>query len=714
MTQLHRIIFLSILSSCLWLNAQAQQPERRSFTLQQVMSAPFNAQLTAAPAGGAFAWVSDAEGKRNIWVALRSGGSDYVSRQVTGYEQDDGQQISELAWSPDAQSILYVRGGSSDNPEKAAPNPAHQAGGAEQDVWIVALHGAPRKAGPGRSPTFSPRGDLIAWFSSGQIWYQKPADIGVKPPRSVRVFGDCKSFAWSPDGSGLVFVSDRGSHSFIGVFSPATETVAFVDPGVDHDGSPVWSPDSHEIAFVRVPYFKDEDFSGPQRAGRPWSIRVADAATGEGREIWKAKAAQGSVFHALDGDQQLFWMAQDRLIFPWEADGWLHLYSVAAQGGEAQLLTPGSFDAENASMSPDRRRVVFSSNQGDSERRHIWELSATNDAPAALTRGDGIETHPVVGSDDRTVAVLRSDTRIPMRPAVLSEAGQMHDLAPQAIPRDFPAGQLVAPQPVVYSANDGMKIHADLFLPPENGSCVRHPAIVFVHGGSQRQMLLGWHSMGYYSHAYALNQYLASRGYVVLAINYRSGIGYGLNFREALEYGATGASEFRDIVGAGLYLRSRCDVQPDHIGIWGGSWGGFLTALALARESNLFSAGVDMSGVHDWNIDHPENFQISDTAADVNARWRLAWKSSPLASVQLWRSPVLLIQGDNDDEVPFLQTVQLAAALRERKVIAETLVFPDEVHDFLLHRDWLAAYTATVDFFDRHLRSAQPASSPSE
>lgn len=709
MTQLRHVISLNILCFCLCLNARAQQPERRSFTLEQVMSAPFNADLTAASAKDAFAWTSNVEGKRNIWVALRSDdGLNYVSHQVTDYGQDDGQQIGGLAWSPDAQSILYVRGGSSDDPEKAAPNPAHQSAGVEQDVWIVSLHGTPREVGQGWSPTFSPKGDLITWFSNGQIWYQKPVDIGVKPPRSVRVFGDCKSFTWSPDSSKLAFVSDRGSHSYIGVFSPATEILAFVDPGVDHDGFPVWSPDSREIAFIRVPYFKDEGFSGPRRRGRPWSIRVADPAIGEGREVWRARAGNGSVFRPLDSDQQLFWTANDRLIFSWEGDGWLHLYSVPAHGGDAQLLTPGNFDAENASMSQDRNRVVFSSNQGDSERRHIWELSASSDAPVALTRGDGIETHPVVSSDSRTIAVLRSDARVPMRPALLSESGQMRDLAPQNIPADFPAGQLVLPQPVVYAATDGLKVHADLFLPQENGSCVRHPAIVFVHGGSQRQMLLGWHSMGYYSNAYALNQYLASRGYVILAINYRSGIGYGLNFREALEYGATGASEFRDVVGAGLYLRSRCDVQPDHIGIWGGSWGGFLTALALARDSTLFSAGVDMSGVHDWNIDHPENFEISDTATDVGARWRLAWKSSPLSSVRLWHSPVLLIQGDNDDEVPFLQTVQLAAALRQQNVDADVLVFPDEVHTFLLHRDWIRAYAATVEFFDRHLRSEKP------
>jgi dipeptidyl aminopeptidase/acylaminoacyl peptidase len=448
-----------------------------------------------------------------------------------------------------------------------------------------------------------------------------------------------------------------------------------------------------------------EDFDGPQRAGQPWSIRVADVATGEGHEIWVAAQGPGSVFRALDANDQLFWAADNHLIFPWEGDGWTHLYAVSLQGGPARLLTPGDFEVENASFSPDHKTVVYSSNQSDSERRHIWEVSTAGERPIDLTHGTGIETQPVIASDNRTVAVLHSDARIPIRPAILADSGQIRDLAPQTIPADFPASQLVVPQPVVFSATDGMQIHAELFLPSDNAACVPHPAIVFVHGGSQRQMLLGWHYMSYYSGAYALNQYLVSRGYIVLSINYRSGIGYGLNFREALQYGATGASEFRDVEGAALYLRSRCDVQPAHIGIWGGSWGGYLTALALARASDLFSAGVDMSGVHDWNIDHPENFSISDTDADTNARWRLAWESSPLSSIQTWRSPVLLIQGDADDEVPFLQTVQLAAALRQQKVEFQELIFPDDAHNFLLYRDWLAAYAASADFFGRHLGS---------
>jgi len=314
-----------------------------------------------------------------------------------------------------------------------------------------------------------------------------------------------------------------------------------------------------------------------------------------------------------------------------------------------------------------------------------------------------------VTSDQKTIAVLRSDAKWPARPAIATGSGDLRDLAPDTMPADFPGKDMAAPQQVILSASDGLKIHGQLFLPPSTTGAAggaagqKHPAVVFFHGGSRRQMLLGWHYMGYYHNAYAMNQYLASRGYIVLSVNYRSGIGYGLDFREALNYGADGASEYYDVQGAGLYLRSRPDVDPNHIGVWGGSYGGYLTALALARSSDLFKAGVDFHGVHDWNLER-RNFVPTYNPLDNQDRARLAWESSPLASVSTWRSPVLLIQGDDDRNVPFSETIHLAEALRKQNVEFKLLVFPDEIHDFLLHRSWLAAYHATSDFFDAHFQ----------
>ncbi|HEY8623388.1 MAG TPA: prolyl oligopeptidase family serine peptidase [Casimicrobiaceae bacterium] len=272
-----------------------------------------------------------------------------------------------------------------------------------------------------------------------------------------------------------------------------------------------------------------------------------------------------------------------------------------------------------------------------------------------------------------------------------------------SMPADFPAKSLVTPQAVLFSAADGLTIHGQLFLPPNARDGQRHPAVIFFHGGSRRQMLLGWHSMLYYHQAYGFNQYLASRGYIVLSVNYRSGIGYGLNFREAKNYGARGASEYNDVIGAGLYLRGRGDVDSHRIGLWGGSYGGYLTALGLAKASDLFAAGVDLHGVHEWN-DEISNFVPAYQPERRQQEARVALESSPLAYMSTWRSPVLLIQGDDDRNVNFRQSIILAEALRKQGVYFEELVFPDEIHDFLVHAHWLQAFHAADRFLARYLK----------
>jgi dipeptidyl aminopeptidase/acylaminoacyl peptidase len=416
--------------------------------------------------------------------------------------------------------------------------------------------------------------------------------------------------------------------------------------------------------------------------------------TGAGREIWRSTSGPGSVFRGVTARNQLLWADGGRIVFPWEADGWTHLYSVPATGGKAALLTPGSFEVEDVDLAPGGRAVVYSSNQGDIERRHLWKVAVAVGAPAALTTGQGIECLPAPTSNPEAIVFLKSDAQHPLHPVALIGREQ-RDLDPTAIPASFPLTQMVTPQPVRFSSADGLEIHGQLFLPTRKPANGRSPTMVFFHGGSRRQMLPAWHYMYYYSNSYAMNQYLANLGYVVLSVNYRSGTGYGMDFREALNYGASGGSEYNDVQGAGVYLRSRTDVDPARIGAWGGSYGGYLTAMALARASDLYKVGVDFHGVHDW----ARELNVPVTEPD----YKLAFESSPMAFLGTWRSPVLLIAGDDDRNVQFNQTVMLADALRKRSVEMELLIFPDEVHDFLLHRSWKQAYEASARFIKAHL-----------
>ncbi len=671
----------------------AQQP----FTIEQIMSSPFPGELTAAPSGAKVAWVFNARGVRNIWVAEAP---DYQARRLTAYGEDDGQAISGLAWTPDGGALVFVRGGGA-NRQGEYPNPWSLPEGVVQQIWVVDLAGGePRLLADGSDPAVAPSGDVVAYRLRGEIWLV-PLDSGVPAPL-IKARGNSGSLRWSPDGSKLAFVSSRGDHGFVGVYDRASERVRWLDPGVDRDANPAWSPDGGRIAFRRTPTTRGVLPFGPRRSGQPWSIRVADVESGSGREVWRADSGPGSVFRGIDAEDQLLWAAGDRIVFPWEKDGWTHLYSVPLRGGEAQLLTPGEFEVQHVALSHDRSEVIYSSNQDDIDRRHLWSVPAAGGRPRAVTEGDGIEWSPAPTADGRALALLRSDARRPARPAIKIGSGAPRDLAPDAIPTDFPSDALIVPQQVIFPAADGLPIHGQLFMPRDARPGDRRPAVLFFHGGSRRQMLLGWHYRGYYHNAYALNQYLASRGYAVLSVNYRSGIGYGMEFREALNYGATGASEFNDVLGGGIFLRGRPEVDPDKIGLWGGSYGGYLTALGLARASDLFAAGVDLHGVHDWNI-VIRNFEAGyDPQARLDVA-RTAFESSPLAAVDTWRSPVLLIHGDDDRNVPFSETVDLAEALRAQGVEFELLVFPDEVHSFTTHTNWLRAYRAAVEFFRRHL-----------
>jgi dipeptidyl aminopeptidase/acylaminoacyl peptidase len=674
-------------------SAVSAAPTKR-FTLEQIMSAPFPTDLTAAPQGGTVAWVLDQNGARNIWVA---NAPDYKGRRITDYHDDDGQEIAQIAWTPDGRSIIYVRGGDFET-FRDNPNPASLPQGVEQDIWIIPVSGgAPRKIAEGSQPAVSPKSDLIAYLKKDEIW-SVGMEESSKPTQLIHTKGQAGELRWSPDGSRLAFVTTRADHSFIGVYNLASKTLLYLDPSVDRDSSPTWSSDGKQIAFIRLAATTSRIFFGPHRAAeQPWSIRLAAVDSGNGRELWHAAEGPGSAFHAMVADNQLFWGAGDRIVFPWERTGWLHLYSISTHGdAPTPLNTGGEFEIEHVSISSDHKTVLFSSNQDDIDHRHLWRITVLGENLTPITHGDGIEWSPTETGDGKAVVMLHSDARNPARAAIKIANSEVRDLAPDSIPAEFPAASLVVPQQVILPAADGMPIHAQLFLPPD-ASGKKHPAMIFFHGGSRRQMLLGWHYMDYYHNAYGMNQYLASLGYVVLAVNYRSGIGYGLNFREAINYGASGASEFNDVLGAGLYLRARSDVDPKRIGLWGGSYGGYLTALGLARASDLFAAGVDFHGVHDWSA-----FRGPDRTADEKAV-RTAFESSPMASVTTWHSPVLLIHGDDDRNVPFNQTVMLVEALRKQNVQFDELIFPDEIHGFLTEKRWLQAYQAAADFLSKHL-----------
>ena len=663
-------------------------------TMEQIASAPFPSYLTASPANGSVAWVYNDRGARNVWIAERFG-HGYRARRLTGNAGDNGVDLVDLGWTGDGKSLVYVQGG--DDRGRTAVNPMGLPGGRKAgEVWTVSTDGVARLIGPGVSPIPSPVGDQFLFERDGQ-----PFLASASGGEAVPLFRDCGSVtgvAWAPDGRRFAFVSGRGAHSLVGVFDLGGKKVTWIAPTTTRDREPAWSPDGKRIAFLRLPadhgprnaFFSD-------REGHPWEIWVADAASGEGRRVWSAKPGVGSRFRELfNSARSLFWAAEDQLIVPWEGSGWVRLYAFPAAGGAARLLTPGEAEVFAAELSVDRRRIIYAGNDGDLDRRHIYEVAVEGGPPRQITVSDGIEDMPVVAGDGRLFA-LRGEATTPLRPVLVTARG-MIDLAPNAVPPGFPRGRLVEPENVSFLASDGVDVRGQVFLPPGLGAG-RAPALLFFHGGpTNRQTFAAWDSFETHARLYEANQYLANRGYIVLSVNYRGGAGYGYEHRTPPDFGPGGAGELKDIVAAAEYLRSRPDVDPAQLGVWGGSYGGRMVSLALASAPQYWVAGVDYAGVHDWTL-------MPQMAKPMRRQdHEIAYQSSAIARLGGWRAPVLLIHGDADIDIPIEQTTLLAAALRKRNIPVEELIIQNEVHFLLRHASWIRIFKATADYFDRHMK----------
>ena len=679
---------------------QAAGAHPAAFTLNDVTQAPFPSDMLAAPTGAAVAWVFNAKGCSNIWVADPSHGAK--ARQITPYTEDDGFDIGELAWSPDTKSIAFTRGENLWDETPANVNNSPE-GPMPKEVWVVATAGGvPHKVSAGDSPSFSPDGSRLLFVDKTRILTVAASGDGDAQPLLIDQ-GAVDSLTWAPDGKRLAFVSHRGNHSLIGVYDFVDQTIVWLSPSLDYDSSPAFSPDGARIAFVHVLAEKaPPDFSS-RRSGRPWSIWTADVKTGQGRRVWIADAGPGSVFHptlsatnVVPSATNLFWTNHDDLVFPWEKSGWLHLYAVPVQGGTARALTVGKFEVTRVVFSQDRKRLVYSSTQDDTDRLHIWTVDVEHGSAVRTAESHAIEDFPQIGADGALFA-LQSDGNQPLHPVVLSAGEQWRRLAPEAIPPSFPSSKLVMPQAVTFTAKDGQETHAQLFLPRETTS-KPHPAILFFHGGPQMQMLLGFNTDLWHSWIYAFNQYLVAEGYIVLSINYRGGTGYGLDYREADNFGPGGGSELNDVVGAITYLRGRQDVDSHRLGIWGASYGGLMTALGLARASDALAAGVDYAGIYNWST-----FLSSvGEPIDGGGANRRAVESSPIATIDQWHSPVLLVQADDDRDVPH-QTTELIEDLRSHNIDHDVIMIPNEIHEMARYSSWMMLFNAADVYFDRHL-----------
>jgi dipeptidyl-peptidase 4 len=670
-------------------------------------------------------WVAnptaDANGpERSIWAAKTTGGSPFK------IYVDEGLPVANPEVSPDGSAIAFVKNGQVYRVKVTPVRPTTAVDRGEKALitqWGV--QSAPSWSPDGRKLAFvSTRTDhsfiMVYDVATKKVTYMSPSvDFDTSP-------------LWTEDSTSIVFLRRPGlafgqqaqqGTGGIGVpngpaFQPGPGAQTGRTGGRGRggaQGAPA-APGGRGAQtneggaappIANIPGLVSSAFRG----GYTISVWKADVATGDAVEVWHNQP-NDRLFTTFTN----FRLAGNHLIVPVNVGGgggrgrgnqptaqplgpvdeWERYYSIdlATPNATPVLLTPTDGiieDQTSVALSADKKTLYYCTNAKDIERRHIWSVPVTGGTPKQVTMGEGIETYPAPLASGRTLATLSADWKMPQSLGIWALDGgtTTQKIVYPAARNGFPTDRHVKPELVITKSPDGLEIKNQLFLPRDLKPGEKRPAIVFVHGGPARQMLLGYHYMQFYHWAYGINQWLADQGFIVLSVNYRSGIGYGRSFRTAPNTGGRGNAEYQDVLAGGQYLQSRPDVDRERVGIWGLSYGGVLTAQALARNSDIFKAGVDLAGVHLWGSSlDPES---------------VSFKSSAIGAIEGWKSPVLLVHGDDDRNVAFQQTTGLVQLLRQRDVYYELIVFPDDTHESMLHSRWLYTLGRMETFLKKFL-----------
>eukprot|EP01065_Artemidia_motanka_P051499 TRINITY_DN9108_c0_g1_i1.p1 TRINITY_DN9108_c0_g1~~TRINITY_DN9108_c0_g1_i1.p1 ORF type:complete len:791 (+),score=173.00 TRINITY_DN9108_c0_g1_i1:79-2373(+) len=738
--------------------------------LESFLSFPSRVSLLSCvnTSASVVAWVETAAGEANVYGATAGGGAAFA---VTRFRGDDGNVIKDLTFTHDCTAICFTRlasDGSNPTHNIAPPEPAvHVApfskGASSKEVAAGALAGIHGSGGDLKVYTVT-EATVIEW-------------VGGKHTAVFRTrHGSITDLTWSPDGTRLAFTNNRGDHAFVGVYTRGQDRLQWMSPSVDTDSSPAWSPDGGRLAWVRFRQHDGVDgrgtgtqwVEGPRggRNGPPFSVMVSKveapcpplparckqfpAAANEVFRDWVyGYPAGGTIGY---GARPMRWSADgSEVLFGSELSGFVHVTAANASGdvpagtNEMRDLTPLPCVHQDWILSGDLLYLSHNCDMADSLGVAVVNVKAGPTSRAPIVAGT---SHMVAGMSNQgqgmaplgggSVAYFFSTATSPVSVSIHSNGSS------SPVTADVPTGGLrpgyapynssafVTPELVTFPSEDGLfTIHAQFFRPPAMRDGASTPAIIFTHGGSQRQMYAAMHYAMDYASLYAVNQYLVYQGYAVLSVNYRMGIGYGRAFRDcegptgSPGCGGYGAAEYGDVHAGRVWLGQQAGVNGSRVGIHGLSYGGLNCLQALSRDGELFSAGACNAPVFNWvttvsgrlSLQYQpstgwgfRNIPVGPESNLAGPKWRTVvdrniaslWDSSPAGHVANITKPVLVLQGDSDADVDFQESVGLVRALRiSGAAHYETVILPDERHGFQLFENQVLAARRVVDFLKR-------------
>ncbi|MCW5968281.1 MAG: S9 family peptidase [Blastocatellales bacterium] len=450
-------------------------------------------------------------------------------------------------------------------------------------------------------------------------------------------------------------------------------------------GNIQWSEDGkHAVAHARSADNKDR-----------WLLLV-DPATGKTKVL---DHLHDEAWINGPGAFTLGWLADNkRVYFQSERDGFSHLYTVSVEGGEAKQLTSGGFEVSDVRLSEDKTKFYFTSSEGSFYERHLYSMPVEGGARTRITSMPG-NNQCVISPDESTLAILHSYSNKPTELYLAANRpGATGKQATTSPSEEFLSHNWIDPPIVEFKARDGAAVAARIYKSPrfQRGG----PAVLFVHGAGYLQNVHKWWSS--YFREYMFHHLLMERGYVVLDVDYRGSAGYGRDWRTGI-YRHMGGKDLSDHVDAAKYLVSEHGVDPKRIGLYGGSYGGFITLMAMFTEPDVFAAGAALRPVTDWahyNHGYTSNI-LNAPQADAEAYKR----SSPIYHAEGLKGALLICHGMVDVNVHFQDTVRLVQRLIElRKENWELAAYPVEDHGFVQPASWADEYKRILKLFETNLR----------
>jgi dipeptidyl aminopeptidase/acylaminoacyl peptidase len=700
--------FLVFLAPSFFSSSPASSQQAGSLSIQALVDIKHPSTPEWSPDGRRIAFVWNRAGVENVFLLDVSGAGDAPAppppRALTHFDSGDA---GSLFWSADGRAVRFARGG---------------------DLWSVDVDAADGAAPlwttsePETGFAPSPDRTAVAFSRDGDLWIHRFAGGDEKRLTETPILEG--GFSWSPDGTHIAFVTfsakqheeapeysgakilytwiERG-YGDVGVVPVGGGPALTLMPSAEFRESGIRWLDRSRLLFERV----HDDTTRRE-------IVVADAATGVGKVVvserdekwWSIPGpARPGAQPSPDGK----WIS-----FVSDRDGWDHLYVVASSGGAPIQITRGAFEAWRPEWSPDGKHIAFDANEPERPGvRHIGVADLGTDpgnaAVRSLTSGRGTNISAEWSPDGKRIVFQHTDPRSPADLFLVAsdakektpEATRLTDSLPAGIDRSL----LVEPELVWYPAADGEKVPAYLFVPKNLDRSKKHPAIVWIHGDGHNQNYDGWHVERNYSVYYSFHQYLLQKGYVVIAPDYRGSIGYGKKWRQGV-FLDVGGKDSADATQAATYLKSLDYVDPGRIGVWGLSYGGFFTLLALVDSPTTFACGVDVAGVVDYRMYWEDPWHGSWTYGRLRApedNPHAYDVASPLSRMDRLVRPLLILHGTSDVNVPYLHSVRLIDDLLRRGKSFDFMIYPGEFHYFTRAHVLSDAWGRVERFFDQHL-----------